>query len=302
VKVLSKSQEIINLAGQLQTKSIKKKDYEFRRTAILNAPYQFYENGVDVDTEINMLNGLRNQKVITKKELKAQLSALASLNYSHESTSAIPAVAATIAPSKKSTSRMPSRKKPFYKKPGFIILGIFVVLIIIAAANGGIGKSANTQQPSQPTESSVIASTPEEQPDKSASIPSTTIGSSAIPTTPDDSTQAEGSSTTTESNQSDETNTTLAENDKGLSSTDTTPTVTGQGEDSSSVDTSPTVTKQEPSQSSDTGGVEYIGNRNTKVFHLPTCGHLPAEKNRVYFNSRQAAIDAGYRPCKICNP
>ncbi|MHB9131916.1 MAG: MBL fold metallo-hydrolase [Armatimonadota bacterium] len=46
----------------------------------------------------------------------------------------------------------------------------------------------------------------------------------------------------------------------------------------------------------------YIGNRNTHVFHRPTCGHLPAEKNRVCFATREEAINAGYRPCKICNP
>jgi AraC family transcriptional regulator of adaptative response / DNA-3-methyladenine glycosylase II len=38
------------------------------------------------------------------------------------------------------------------------------------------------------------------------------------------------------------------------------------------------------------------------VFHLPTCGSLPAEKNRVYFRTRQEAIDAGHRPCGRCKP
>jgi competence protein ComEC len=48
--------------------------------------------------------------------------------------------------------------------------------------------------------------------------------------------------------------------------------------------------------------IQYIGNRNTKVFHLPTCRSLPQEQNRVYFNSRQDAIDAGYTSCSICKP
>lgn len=47
---------------------------------------------------------------------------------------------------------------------------------------------------------------------------------------------------------------------------------------------------------------QYIGNQNSHVFHLPTCGSLPAEKNRVYFRTRQEAIDAGHRPCGRCKP
>lgn len=46
----------------------------------------------------------------------------------------------------------------------------------------------------------------------------------------------------------------------------------------------------------------YIGNINTMKFHKSTCSKLPAEHNRVYFNSRQEAINAGYTPCKICKP
>lgn len=46
----------------------------------------------------------------------------------------------------------------------------------------------------------------------------------------------------------------------------------------------------------------YIGNMNSKVFHRPDCSSLPADRNRIYFNSRQEAIDAGYSPCKNCNP
>jgi competence protein ComEC len=46
----------------------------------------------------------------------------------------------------------------------------------------------------------------------------------------------------------------------------------------------------------------YIGNKNSKVFHLPSCLSLPQEQNRVYFNLRQDAIDAGYTPCGNCKP
>jgi len=48
--------------------------------------------------------------------------------------------------------------------------------------------------------------------------------------------------------------------------------------------------------------IVYIGNKNTKTFHKSTCGSLPAEQNRVIFNTRQEAIDAGYNPCSNCKP
>ena len=47
---------------------------------------------------------------------------------------------------------------------------------------------------------------------------------------------------------------------------------------------------------------DYIGNRNTQVFHRPSCPNLPREENRVAFASRQAALEAGYRPCGNCEP
>lgn len=46
----------------------------------------------------------------------------------------------------------------------------------------------------------------------------------------------------------------------------------------------------------------YIGNKNSKKFHLPDCSSLPSESNRIYFEDRQDALDEGYSPCKNCNP
>lgn len=46
----------------------------------------------------------------------------------------------------------------------------------------------------------------------------------------------------------------------------------------------------------------YIGNINTKKFHLPSCSYLPAEKNRKYISSRSEAVSSGFVPCKRCNP
>jgi competence protein ComEC len=58
-----------------------------------------------------------------------------------------------------------------------------------------------------------------------------------------------------------------------------------------------------PKPEQSTGGSgNYIGNKNSKKFHKPSCHTLPDEKNRVYFSSREKAINAGYVPCKNCDP
>ena len=44
----------------------------------------------------------------------------------------------------------------------------------------------------------------------------------------------------------------------------------------------------------------YIGNVNSKKFHLPTCPNLPAEKNQILFSSYEEATAAGYTPCSSC--
>ena len=46
----------------------------------------------------------------------------------------------------------------------------------------------------------------------------------------------------------------------------------------------------------------YIGNSKSYVFHRQNCRYLPHESNRLYFDSRKEAIDAGYRPCRKCRP
>lgn len=63
-------------------------------------------------------------------------------------------------------------------------------------------------------------------------------------------------------------------------------TVSFNTEKNESIQTNPAVAAPEPN---DVG--ENIGNKNSKKFHLPTCKKLPAEKNRVFFDSRQKAIN-----------
>jgi len=46
----------------------------------------------------------------------------------------------------------------------------------------------------------------------------------------------------------------------------------------------------------------YHGNTKSKIFHKPDCRYYNCKACTAQFSSRQEAIDAGYRPCKICNP
>ena len=74
-------------------------------------------------------------------------------------------------------------------------------------------------------------------------------------------------------------------------------------EKNESAQTNPTVVAPVVPDDEDHEGVgEYIGNKNSKKFHLPTCKNLPAEKNRVYLSSRDEAIQNGFDPCGNCNP
>ena len=54
----------------------------------------------------------------------------------------------------------------------------------------------------------------------------------------------------------------------------------------------------------DTSKLSYVGNKNTKKFHLSTCDGATSmsSKNKVNFKNREQAIDNGYSPCKTCNP
>ncbi|MCL2216875.1 MAG: thermonuclease family protein [Defluviitaleaceae bacterium] len=46
----------------------------------------------------------------------------------------------------------------------------------------------------------------------------------------------------------------------------------------------------------------FIGNANTNVFHVASCGSLPAIHNRIYFQTRANAISFGQNPCGTCRP
>lgn len=56
--------------------------------------------------------------------------------------------------------------------------------------------------------------------------------------------------------------------------------------------------------SSSSGSGSYVGNANSGKFHVASCGSVSkmSEKNKVFFSSRDEAINQGYVPCKRCNP
>ncbi len=52
--------------------------------------------------------------------------------------------------------------------------------------------------------------------------------------------------------------------------------------------------------SSDTDKLKFIGNKNTKIYHSTDCKSIPAEKNRIEFNSKEQAEKEGYKPHSNC--
>ena len=49
------------------------------------------------------------------------------------------------------------------------------------------------------------------------------------------------------------------------------------------------------------GSITFIGNKESKVFHLPTCGNLPDVSKRNYLYNYWFIVNCiGYRPCHVC--
>lgn len=48
----------------------------------------------------------------------------------------------------------------------------------------------------------------------------------------------------------------------------------------------------------------YVGNKNSLVFHNPDCSSVSdmKESNKIIFTTRQTAMDQGFTPCGRCNP
>lgn len=63
---------------------------------------------------------------------------------------------------------------------------------------------------------------------------------------------------------------------------------------------------EEEEEITTTNGHDYIGNKNSKVFHYTDCSSVKRmnESNKVFFNNttREEVIAKGYKPCGNCNP
>ena len=72
---------------------------------------------------------------------------------------------------------------------------------------------------------------------------------------------------------------------------------------SSAKNTSSSKSSQSSSSSKSSSG-SYIGNKNSKVFHYPSCSDVGRmkDKNKVYFSSRDEAVSRGYKSCGHCHP
>lgn len=48
----------------------------------------------------------------------------------------------------------------------------------------------------------------------------------------------------------------------------------------------------------------YVGAVNSNKFHYTYCRYADRiyESNKIYFSSRDEAINSGYIPCKVCRP
>ena len=49
---------------------------------------------------------------------------------------------------------------------------------------------------------------------------------------------------------------------------------------------------------------QYIGNKKSLRFHLPSCRAVSqmSEKNKVFFTTREEAVEGGFIPCGDCHP
>ena len=61
--------------------------------------------------------------------------------------------------------------------------------------------------------------------------------------------------------------------------------------------------EQTPQQPTATSG-KYVGSVKSDKYHLPTCewAERIKDENRIWFQTEEEAIKAGYKPCSVCNP
>jgi hypothetical protein len=67
---------------------------------------------------------------------------------------------------------------------------------------------------------------------------------------------------------------------------------------------SPAKTAAHPTPTTKTAEYHYVASKNSTVFHLPGCSSVKriSPENLVGYQTRQEALNAGKRPCKLCTP
>jgi len=78
----------------------------------------------------------------------------------------------------------------------------------------------------------------------------------------------------------------------------------GEPSDTNSRNTVPVTAPQGQIRSGVAARYKYVSSKNSQVFHSPQCRSAKRIKpeNLVGYNSRDEAIQAGKRPCKVCKP
>lgn len=61
-------------------------------------------------------------------------------------------------------------------------------------------------------------------------------------------------------------------------------------------------TQQSEPQGASAGEGRFVASKKGKVFHRADCKRLPVPQNRIYFNTRDEAMRAGFTPAKDCKP
>ncbi len=77
----------------------------------------------------------------------------------------------------------------------------------------------------------------------------------------------------------------------------------GGGSNDSQAGTNNT-TSEEVNSTADSGNITYVCSQKSDKFHLPDCEWAQKinSKNKITYNSRDAAIADGKVPCQVCNP
>ena len=59
-----------------------------------------------------------------------------------------------------------------------------------------------------------------------------------------------------------------------------------------------------PTVNNSTSDEKYCGNKNSKVLHKNSCGSVSKMKdaNKVFYKSKEEALNQGYKPCGSCKP